>query len=71
MFVDRFIFKNNQFTLCPCLTFIPKTGVGLSKIGVSFYCAIHKVALPKKNVFSTHINIVFVNENAPVLSGNK
>jgi len=48
MIVDRFIFKNNQFTLCPCLTFIPKTGVGLSKIGVSFYCAIHKVALPKK-----------------------
>ena len=35
---DRFISKNNQITLFPCFTFIPKTGVGLPKTRVSFYC---------------------------------
>jgi len=38
MVVDRFIFKNNQMTLFPCSTFIPKTRTGLPKTGVSFYC---------------------------------
>jgi len=38
MVVDRFIFKNNQITLSPCFTFIPKNSVGLPKIGVGFYC---------------------------------
>jgi len=37
--VDRFIFKNNQMTISPFFSFIPKTGVGLPKIGVNFYCA--------------------------------
>jgi len=37
MVVERFILKNNQITLLPCFTFIPKTGVGLTKTGVSFY----------------------------------
>jgi len=37
MVVDRFIFKNNQMTLSPCFTFIPKTGMGLPKSGISFY----------------------------------
>jgi len=37
MVVDRFICKSNQITLSPCSTFIPKTGVGLAKTGISFY----------------------------------
>jgi len=37
MVVDRSIFKNNQITLHPCLTLIPKTGEALLKTGVSFY----------------------------------
>ena len=28
MVVDRFIVKNSQITLSPCLTFIPKKSVG-------------------------------------------
>jgi len=36
--VDRFISKNNQTTLSLCFTYIPKTGVGLSKTRVSVYC---------------------------------
>ena len=32
--VGRFIFKRNQVTLSPCLTFTSKTGVRLPKIGV-------------------------------------
>jgi len=39
MVVDRFIFKNNQITLSPCFTFIPKIRTGLPKTGFSFYCA--------------------------------
>jgi len=39
MVVDMFIFKNNEITLSPCFTFIPKIGVGLRKTGVSFHCA--------------------------------
>jgi len=31
MVIHRGIFKNNQITLFPCFTFVPKTGV-------SFYC---------------------------------
>ena len=38
MVVDRFIFKNNQITPSHCFTFVPKTGVGLPKKGVIFYC---------------------------------
>ena len=38
MVFDRLNFKNNQITLSPCFTFIPKTGVGLPKPGVRFYC---------------------------------
>ena len=34
MFAQRFIFKNNQITLYPCFTFIPKIGVELPKTGV-------------------------------------
>jgi len=37
MAVDRFVLKNNQITLSPCFTLIPKTGVGLLKSRVSFY----------------------------------
>jgi len=32
----RFILKNNQITLSPCFTFIPKIGVGLPKTGLVF-----------------------------------
>jgi len=45
MVVDRLFFKNNQITLSPCFsgtfmyTYIPKSGVGLPKTGVRFYCA--------------------------------
>jgi len=31
MVLDRFILKDNQIMLSPCITFIPKTGVGLPK----------------------------------------
>jgi len=37
MVVGRFIFKSNQITLSPCVTFIPTTGVGKR---VRFYCAL-------------------------------
>ena len=37
MVVRRFIFKNNRITLSDSFTFIPETGVGLPKTGVSFY----------------------------------
>ena len=37
MIVDRFIFKTNH--AIPCFTFIPKTGVELSRTGGRFYCA--------------------------------
>ena len=36
--IHRFIFKNNQITPFPCLTFIPKPGIGLPKTGF-FFCA--------------------------------
>jgi len=36
MVFDRFISKNNQITLSPCLIFIPKTGVGLPQAEVRF-----------------------------------
>jgi len=41
MVIDRFILKNNQITylftkLFICFTFIPKTGIGLSKTGIIF-----------------------------------
>jgi len=35
--VDWFIFNNNEITITPCVTFIPKTGVELPKTGVIFY----------------------------------
>jgi len=38
MVFDSFKFKNNQTTLVPYSTIIPKTGVGLPKSGVSFHC---------------------------------
>ena len=44
MAVDRFIFKNNRVTLCPCFTFIPKTG--LRKAAVSFYCVESQSQMP-------------------------
>jgi len=51
MVVDRFILKKNQktkqITLSPCLTFIPKTGVGLPKSGVSFCCQHNRVCYVK------------------------
>jgi len=37
MIVERFIFKNNQITLTPYFTFLPKTDVELE---VSFYCVV-------------------------------
>jgi len=43
IFVDRFIFENNQITLCRSFTLIPKTDVGLPKTGVSFYCVDSKL----------------------------
>jgi len=39
MVVGKFILKNNQITLSPCFTLIPKTGVELPKTGVSFHSA--------------------------------
>jgi len=47
MVIDKFIFKNNQIMLFPCVTSIPKTGVGQPKTGVgqpktgvSNYCGV-------------------------------
>jgi len=37
MVVDMFIFENNQIMPFLCFSFVPKTGVGLPKSGVSFY----------------------------------
>jgi len=37
--VNRFVLKYNQIALSSRFTFMPKTGVGLPKTGVSFYCA--------------------------------
>jgi len=31
--IDSFIFENNQIMLFPCLTFIPKTCMGLPVLG--------------------------------------
>jgi len=39
MVVDRFILKNNEITLSPCFSFLPETGVGLPKAGLSFHWA--------------------------------
>jgi len=36
MTVDWFIFNDNQFTLIPCFTFIPTTGLGLPDTGIVF-----------------------------------
>jgi len=36
--IDRFIFNNSEITLSPCFNFLPKTGGGLIKTGVRFYC---------------------------------
>jgi len=44
MIVDRFIFQYNQITLSSCVTFIPKTGVGLPETGVNFLCVQVKLA---------------------------
>jgi len=41
MDLDRFIFKNNQITLFPCFTFIPKTGVDYLIQGLFFLSADH------------------------------
>jgi len=40
MVIDRFISKNNQITVFPCFTFIPKTGMGLSQIGFFLLCSL-------------------------------
>jgi len=37
MVIDWLIFKNNQISLFTCITFIPKTGMGLPKTGIIFY----------------------------------
>jgi len=39
LIINRFIFKYNQITLFPCVTFIPKIGMGLPKTGINFYSA--------------------------------
>jgi len=36
--------KKSQITLSPCFTFIPKTGVGLPKAVINFYCMCLKMA---------------------------
>ena len=37
MVVERCIFNNNQITPSPCITVIPKTGMGLPETGVNLY----------------------------------
>jgi len=37
MVIDRFILNNNQIMLFPCFTFIPKTGIGLTKTENIFF----------------------------------
>jgi len=37
MVIERGIFKTNQITFCLCFTFMPKTGMVLTKTGVCFY----------------------------------
>jgi len=44
MVVDSFIFKNSQMTLSPCFISVPKTGVGLPEIGLSFYCVLPRIS---------------------------
>jgi len=38
--VQKFIFKNKLIALLSRFTSIPKTGIGLPKTGISFYCAV-------------------------------
>jgi len=38
--VDCFVSKNNQITRFPCFTFIPKTGIGIPKKGISYSCGL-------------------------------
>ena len=38
MVLDGFIFSNEYVLPCFTFIFIPKTGVGLPNIGVSFHC---------------------------------
>jgi len=61
MVVDRFIFKNNQVTLSPCFTFIPKPGVGLPKTGVGFYC----VNETKTKILQNILNAARVEVSTP------
>jgi len=49
MVIDRFLFRNNQLTLLPCFTFIPKTGIGLPKVGIISYCEVIVVSLMKNS----------------------
>jgi len=50
--VDRFIFKNNQMTLLPCFTFIPKTGVRL-------YLKQELVFTEQKTAITRYLVIIF------------
>jgi len=58
--VERFIFKNNQFTLFPSFTFIPNTGVELPKTGVTFYYVIE--------VLLTNMSLTEINSVRPTLT---
>jgi len=54
MVVYRFIFKDNQITLSPYFTFIPKTSVGLPETGVSFPC-VGSLKFAKVKLSSTRV----------------
>jgi len=63
---ERFIFKNNQITIYPYFTFMPKAGVGLSKKGVSFYCETRIVVVPKTFVTAKIVIVVVTSYIAVV-----
>ena len=61
MVVDRFTFKTKEITLSPCFDLIPKTGVGLPKSGVSFYCVFHSKFESARFFESVQIHSISVN----------
>jgi len=62
MVVERFIFKNNEITLSPCFTFIPKTGVRLLKTGLVF--TVMKSDMMYNYLFS-YVNYLFLYKPWP------
>ena len=56
--VGRPVFKNNPITLSPCFTFIPETGLGLSKKWATFYCGNELLGLV--TMWYIHLNVCVI-----------